>query len=1041
MTKKKTLAIFIPVAAVIAALIIGCNIALAVFSTTFDLMFGERVSYEENAPDPETTRQAARDLTEEIQGEGTVLLRNETRDGSTALPLAAEEGAAPRVVVMGYDAVDPYFGGTGSGSGGSTGIVSFLDGLTNAGIEYEQSMISAIRDAEYVAQDNARGTITSRAWRSDFTVGEMKPDDYRAALTDEVRAYSDTAVVVIGRSGGEGYDLADEMYDIGEGHEYGVRHFGPESERGKHYLELSTYESEMLRLARDNFDKVVVVVNANNPMELGFLEAEDIDAAIWTGGPGSTGWNAVARLLKGEINPSGRLASTYVYDHTLNPTYYNSNPSYKNVLNLDGANWNTVMGYTADRSHSYTNDIALFNNDNAPVFGTASTQVSKFVTYQEGIYVGYRYWETKYTDEAEYAEVVQYPFGYGLSYSSFTWSDVEWTTSNAAGGEITVTLTVTNNGPYAGKDVVQLYYSAPYTEGGIEKSAIVLGAYAKTDLIMPNASDEVTLTLAVDDMASYDYAGEGAYVLERGDYALSLRTDVHTVKADTANATTTVTVNEDVVYDGGNGAPTHAGDIVAATNRFEDSMRDMEYNDMPVLTRAGGEMPQPEGPGETFDASPETIAELDTTATFGSSYAVDEDIRAHYADEPVTLDTPYPISEFIADNPDVGYYIDEDGFLAAEEGSGLETPTKPSDINIGWRGERYRATDNTPFEVMAVIEDKYDGTWDKFLSQMSMEDMVTLIMQGGYMIERIESIYKPRFIDADGPSGLTKPMSFSSGAAWVTNTYCVEAVVGCTWNDALAERYGETIGREAQAVGANGWYAPGVNIQRNPFQGRTFEYFSEDPLISGNMGAAMVRGARSEGLYAYVKHFAVNEQETYRDGLNTWLSEQALREVYLRPFEIAVKKGGALGIMSSFNRIGSTWAGASYELLTEVLRNEWGFSGAVVTDYYRSAYMSMRHGVFAGNDLALQGMVGNDPAPHVTVARLEADNRMQQAAYNSCRNILYMTSRVPLLDFALAVPVWRVLWIVGNVVLGLLLVGCLVMIALPFIRERRGKRA
>ena len=1032
MTKKKTLAIFLPVAIVVFVLILGCNIALGIFADTFDSMFGERIVHG-GSSDAAVTKQEARDLTEELQGEGSVLLKNE----NSALPLQATAAdSRPRAVVMGYDATDAYYGGSGSGSGSGSDIVTFLEGLTNAGIEYNEPMIEAIRNGTYVEGENRRGAISSRAWRSDYTIGEMRPGEYRAALTDEVKNFADTAVVVIGRSGGEGFELTDEMYDIGAG--MARAHFGPESERGKHYLELSTYEYEMMKLARENFDKVVVVVNANNPMELGFVDELGLDACIWTGGTGSTGWNAVGRILTGDINPSGHLASTYVYDHTLNPTYYNFNPSFKNTLNLTGSdNWNAVVGYTADKSHHYSNrDTDLFTADNDAVFGQASTQVSKFVTYEEGIYVGYRYWETKYTNEAEYRSVVQYPFGYGMSYSDFEWSDVRWHMPSATDGDITVDVTVTNRGDYAGKDVVQLYYSAPYTAGGIEKSAIVLGDFAKTPMLYPAAeadaehpsSATVTLTVPVDEMASYDYENFRSYVLEDGNYTLSLRTDVHTPKTGLADSSTVYNVGSDVVYNGADGNPTHAGDLQAAVNLFDDSMRDMTFNGMTELSR-NGSMEQPKGVGETFNASPETLAELATTAKYDSSYAIDEDLLNKYENTPVTHSVDYPLSEFVNEHPGLGYYIDENNNLAVTEESGLSLPTKPADLGFA-ENTLYSAGDNTPFEVMNSIDRSDAETWNKFVSQMSLDEMVTLVMQGGYKNERINSIFKPRYWDVDGPSGLSSPMGFTSGSAVATNTYCVEAVVGCTWNVDLARQYGESIGKEANANGFNGWYAPGVNIHRNPFEGRTFEYFSEDPLLTGKIGAAMVRGARYYGVYAYVKHFAVNEQDTYRDGLNTWLSEQALREIYLKPFEICVKEGHALGIMSSFNRIGSTWAGASYELLTEVLRNEWGFEGAVVTDYYRSAYMSMRHGVFAGNDLALQGMVGNNPAPHVTVERLQADNRMQQATYNACKNILYMTTRGELADISLAFPVWRVLWIVGNIVLGLGLIACVAVIVL-----------
>ena len=556
MKKKKSFAIFIPIAVFLMIVLVACNIAMAIFSDTFDLMFTNIIVHGA-AENNEQTLREARALTEEIQGEGSVLLKNKDR----VLPLQASAGQNPKIVVMGYGATQPYFGGTGSGSGGASNIITFLDGLTNANIDYNQDMITAIENGTYTFTDNQRGTITSRAWRSNFTIGEMKRAEYETALTESVKTYSDTAVVVVSRSGGEGYDLADEMYDIGEGVTNGtngasVAHYGPESERGKHYLELSTYERDMISLARQNFNKVVLIVNANNPMELGFIEEHDlnIDSVLWTGGPGSTGWNAVAKILKGDITPSGHLASTYAYDLTTNSTYYNSNPSFKNNLNL--SNFSTILDYNARQSHHYSNrsnttghaSTNIFEVDNEAVFGTPSTQVSKFVTYEEGIYVGYRYYETmdamgrwnSVTNEygTGYDAVVQFPFGFGMSYTNFSWSDVNW---NVSADKLEVEVTVTNTGDYVGRDVVQLYYSAPYTSGGIEKSSIVLGAFAKTELLYPasqvsegrNNSQRLTLSFDISDMSSYDYLTDKAYVLDNGNYTLSLRTDVNNVKTST----------------------------------------------------------------------------------------------------------------------------------------------------------------------------------------------------------------------------------------------------------------------------------------------------------------------------------------------------------------------------------------------------------------------------------------------------------------------------------------------------------------------------
>ena len=791
-----------------------------------------------------TVEQAAdqsRAMAQELVQEGAVLLK----DQNNALPLA--EGTA--VNLFGYGSVDPIYGGSGSGASDTSSNIDLVTGLTNAGFSVNQELVDFYKKSgvSRAAQKGFEG--------SNFTPAEVPAEKYTDTLLQNAKAFSDVAIVTISRVGGEGGDLPQDMYAAGYS----------KTDDGKHYLELTQDEEDLLALVKaQGFDKVIVLINSSNAMELGFLEDDSIDAALWIGSLGSTGFNAVGEILSGKVNPSGRLSDTYAYDLTTAPAY-----------------WNAGDFTYANLKHHY-------------------------VEYAEGIYVGYRFYETRYVDnttgvcdEAAYAKAVQYPFGYGLSYTTFEQSIADYKTSDSA---IEMTVEVKNTGAVAGKDVVQVYYTAPYTIGGIEKSHVVLAGFAKTGLLQPGASEKVTITFAPEDMASYDETGAKAYVLEAGTYQIKLMHNAHEV-IDQREYEVPATIT----YSGDNARST---DLVAATNEFEDVAQGQIKQ---YVSRADweGTLPTTRTDGKT--ASPETVAAKENASVYENNDS----------DQPITI---------------------ADHGLTLEDMTGL---------------------------------DYDDPKWNDLLEQLSVDDMTSMISNGGWSTPEVASVGKPATNDLDGPAGINSLVSNLKGVSFPS-----EVIVGSSWNTDLAQRFGTAFGAEAAANHVVGLYAPGMNIHRTPFSGRNFEYYSEDGLLSGKMGAAMVQGVDSQGVYTYIKHFALNDQESNRLSISVWANEQSIREIYLKPFELSVKEGGTTAVMSSYSRLGNTWAGASKALLTDVLRNEWGFHGMVVTDSAmgNTGWMDVNLAIRAGGDMMLCLM---------GVKLDSSSNTAQQAMRRACHNILY----------------------------------------------------
>lgn len=805
----------------------------------------------------------AQEVNLKLAEEGFVLLKNE----NAALPM--NKGA--RISVFSKNSVNLSYGGSGSGGFDTSNNKNLYESLNDAGFVtnptlkrfYESSQSGPVRTANSSDLDNGDNQKIATA--------ETPQSKYADAVKNSYADYSDAALVVITRIGGEGFDLPRYQGDS-EGA------VSPDS----HYLELDQNEIDLLTAVTDGtFKRVVVVFNTPSSFEAIFLKdsayaafADKIDAAVWIGFTGSNGITALGEILNGDVNPSGRLVDTWAADFTKNPSFVNFG-----------------TGCLPDTTDKY--DGGMYYS----------------VDYEEGIYVGYRYYETRGETDGEdwYNANVVYPFGYGLSYTTFDWTVGDASASEIElGTTITVPVTVKNTGSVAGKDVVQLYASAPYTLGGIEKAHKVLVGFAKTKLLQPGESETVTVSFDPYSAASYDYRdansnGFSGYELEAGEYTLYISRNAHeSEKAIALNLAADVQIGTD---------PTTDSEVV---NRYTDSENflDSDWQLDAMLSRADWEGTWP---------TPQTAQQ------HAGTDRLYEEIRSEEHNNPTDFDSEeYP---WFGEEPTLTLR----DLLPSAEAEGYE-PVVSYD----------------------------DERWEELMMGCDEEEMIALINNGAYHTLAMESVGLPATIHGDGPSGFTCFMSKEQVNG--TCQYVSEPVMASTWNINLMNELGEAIGEEGtigdKATGQpySSIYAPGVNIHRSPFGGRCSEYFSEDPFISGMMGAAEVQGIQSRGVLPTVKHFVANEQETHRSigGDLSWLSEQALREIYLKPFEYTVKLGETRGIMTSFNRIGTRWTGGDYRLLTEILRNEWGFNGLVICDFNTiPQYMIPRMMFYAGGSLDL----------------------------------------------------------------------------------------
>lgn len=841
-----------------------------------------------NKIDEETAKKGA-ELVKKISEDGTVLLKNENH----TLPLNIQENN--KVNVFGYTSIDNGWVFTGVGSGSCKPDpekrVGILKGLENAGFEYNKNLAEkykqAIPTSDPYLSMNKNGYILQPA--TSF---------YTDELINEAKSFSDTAIVVLSRISGE---------NVGEIPSVSKDYLSNETDTTRTYLDLSKKEEEMLNIVKNNFSKVIVLLNTTNNMQCDFLKDDKIGAALYCGPTGLCGTESVANLLAGQkvitnekgeketikISPSGKLADTYASDFSSEPVFAN-----KYVRNKSATGGNIV--------------------------------------YQEDIYFGYRWYETAnemgFFDSLEhgYDSAVIYPFGYGLSYTDFAWKVTNVSLPSGSSltkdSKIEIEVNVKNIGEYPGKDVVELYFKAPYISGGIEKSSIVLGDFAKTSLLQPNESQNVTLSISAYDMASYDCYDKNnnsfmGYELDKGNYTLELKENVHKLKEMDKN-TFTYSIDE--------------------TLKFERDPKTNYY----VINRFTG------------DDSYANVCLDGSNVGINATYLSRSNFIATFVDKEASLpkDTAKVnkarIYKTSANDQETmpTFGVNKDLYLVTKKDG---SKASSSDLSSG---KDLKFNDALVDELM---QDFNSSKWDDLINQVSKDEASTLVEKSGFGSKEIESIGKTKTLDFDGPSGFNENTQkiAEDKSAWTS--YPCECVIGTTWNESLAYELGQSMAYEASKSGINGWYAPGVNLHRSNYNGRNYEYYSEDPIISGKLASATIKGAKSGGLYCYLKHFALSEEGDNAKGVDTWITEQNFREIYLKPFEIAVKDG-ANAIMTAFNRIGPVWAGSNYDLLTEILRNEWGFKGSVVTDWASGDdIMHTQRGVLAGNDLWLNPLNRN----------------------------------------------------------------------------------
>lgn len=812
------------------------------------------------------TNEEAAEVAEEIMEDGIVLLKNES-----LLPL----NETKKLNIFGWESINPAYGGAGSGGINDLyDIVSLNQGLENAGFSINQELVDFYNN---YGADNPEMSIQKQSW----TLPEPPVDTYNDELIKSAKEYSDVAVVVLSRKAGEGHndipmDVKKAAYD-NNSDEY------DDFPEGEHYLQLSQTERDMVDMVCSNFDNVIVIYNGANQFELGFAdEYPQIKSVVWCPGTGNVGFNALGKVFSGEVNPSGKTPDTFIYDMTTAPWWNNAEKiEYTNLADM------AVEGMNA---------------------GTAQVYAPAFTNYVEGIYVGYKYYETAAQEGAiDYDKTVQYPFGYGLSYTEFEQKMGELEEKD---GQISVDVEVTNTGDVAGKDVVEVYYKPPYTNGGIEKSSANLIEFEKTNLLQPGESQTVTVTFSIEDMASYDENNAKAYVLEKGDYVISINSDSHT-----ALDQKTYTADKDVVYKGEN---KRASDDTAATNVFEDAKGDVTY-----LSRA-----------DHF-ANYEEATAAPTSAELGEPYVSEYHLNSNF---------------------DKTTYLNDEDVM----------PTTGADNGLTLADMRDADYD--------------DPRWEKLLDQLTVDEMANMIAMAGYQTAAMDSVGKVATLDFDGPAAINNNFTGVGSIG-----FPIEVVVASTWNKELAQAWGECMGKISQEMGAEGWYAPGMNTHRTAFGARNYEYFSEDGVLAGNMGAKAVEGARKYGVYSYIKHFALYEGNAKM--VSVWSNEQAIREIYLKPFEISVKQGGANAVMVSWSFLGDKWTGESSNLMNTVLRDEWGFRGMALTDFFRNnghGFMNADAALANGVDAMLSTFNGEEN----NVANPEHPTAVLQMR-NACKNVMY----------------------------------------------------
>lgn len=908
----------------VATTIYGQSVTMFLGSQTHKVEGGDGTIYYPSDYEDDTELVAAEEeLCQEIEEEGIVLLKNE----NDVLPL--KKGS--KISVFGQDSVDLVYGGVGAGSVDASKAPSLKDALEYSGFKVNPVLWDFYDTG---AASSYRKVLPDVTGNGSYEINEVPSEVYTDEVKDSYQEYSDAAIVVIGRSGGESADI-----DQG-------------------YLAFSEEEKMMLHMASAQFDKVIVLLNTNNPMELEELEKEDIDACLWIGAVGQTGAYAIGEVLRGAVNPSGRLVDTYAYDNFSAPAMVNFGDY--DITNSDVKNGN------------------------------------KYLVYQEGIYVGYRYYETRYEDVVleneeksnyDYQEQVQYPFGYGLSYTDFEWSGYQVEESEDA---FHVKLTVTNTGTVSGKDVVQVYMQSPYTEydkeNQVEKASVELAGYAKTNVLKPGESEEVSVQVDKEEMRIYDAYGKQTYIVDAGDYYFTAGENAHaalnnilSAKGKTKEDGMTGDGRKDLTY---KYTQTEMDVETEITNQFEDA--DIR----------------------TYDDSVTYLSRQDWSGTWPSLYA----------------DGKWEAPEKFIKALNISYEEDPDAEMPEFETISEEY------------GELTLAS--------LIGADYDDPRWDALLSQMSKEEIYNLVRKSGYLTMNIDSISAPKTVDKDGPAGISTTLT---GGNISCMAYPSEMIFASTWNEELIEQAGAMIGEDGLNAGVTVWYAPAMNIHRTPFCGRNYEYYSEDAYLSGTMGAAECKGAQSKGMIVTIKHFALNDQEINRYGVAVMAGEQAIRELYLAGFEGAVRDGNANGVMVSMNRVGARWSGGHSGLITKVLREEWGFHGLVVTDqtsFSSFNYCDIREGLEAGTNMWLNVATNmwklSDKELNATVmnqVRESAHCILYQIANSNAMNGISADAKV-----VSVTPNWIYMRIGMNIVAVLSAYGLLCLTRLCFDRPVRWKK-
>lgn len=925
---------------------------------------------------------AGNELNVKIEEEGAVLLLNE--DG--ALPL--KNGA--KISVFGKNSVNLVLGGSGSGGGSSDGAATIFDGLKAGGFEYNEKLKKF-----YEGKSSGSGRSNNPELKDGTSssptldIGETPMSMYPADVKASYRDYNDAAIVVISRLGGESWDLPRKQNTANGG------------VADRHYLELDANEEALLDEVTSRFETVIVMLNTLTSFQCDFIERYNntetdkrIDALLWIGGPGKTGAKAIGALLNGEANPSGKTTDIYSKDFTKDPTWVN-------------------FGDGTQSNNDSPNTSYLENGKDAPGYN--------IVTYEEGVYLGYRYYETRDYEERKtnpssswYADNVIFPFGYGLSYTKFDQKITEVTGSLEDKGDLKISVEVENTGKKAGKDVVQLYVTKPYYPGGIEKSHVELVDYAKTEVLAgatdttPGGKQTITFTVSAYDLASYDYNDANGnefmgYELEHGDYIFYAGKTSHVTDAYDWKK---VVLEKDYTWTNDPDNDAEGNEVV---NRFTtDDYDDIQYR-LSDVTVTGAENPR------------KGMSRTDFEKTFPTPLTKDE--REFKMDELNGFEEKAKLQSFAHNNAVIKELAEKNGMPKTNAGGDV--------ILHDLVAETGRA-------------DYDDKRWTALLDKLTFDEMLKLVNHGAFITSEIQSIGKNLTNDSDGPVGFVNFMPGAISDIFKGNTtFATEIVIGSTWNKQLAYQMGRIVGDNGlwgdqsgnNSLPYSGWYAPAVNLHRSPFSGRNFEYYSEDPVLSGKMAVNVITGAATKGVYTDLKHFALNDQETNRAGVSTFCTEQALRELYLKPFELAVKgkdrvelvnttdefkynvekHTGTTGMMSSFNRIGNKWTGGDYRLMTEVLRNEWGFKGVVICDYKTdNTFMDSRQMLYAGNDLILTSTenlmwtnANSGSAEDVTVLR------------QATKNILYAVANSNSIQFKIKgyIMEW---WIIVTIVVDVL---------------------